>query len=125
MLINLTNHPSSNWSEAQRAAAQVYGEIEDWQFPLIPPEWDESQVASLAKTYAERLIQRLKEAGQGPHAVHVMGEMTFTYTLVHLLQQAGVTCVASTTNRIVEEDPVSGKKVAQFRFERFRSYPKL
>jgi len=125
MLINLSNHPASTWGEAQRAAARIYGEIEDWAFPLIPPEWDESQVASLAKTYAERLIQRLKEAGQGCHAVHVMGEMTFTCTLVRLLQQAGITCLASTSQRIVEEDPASGKKIAYFRFERFRPYPCL
>ena len=123
MLINLSNHPSSKWSEAQLNAAQSYGEVEDMNFPLIPPEWDESQVTDLAKDYAERIVRRLNEAGGGRHAVHIMGEMTFTCTLVRLLQQQGITCIASTSQRIVEEDPASGKKTAYFRFERFRNYP--
>jgi len=126
MLINLTNHPSSNWSAAQlNAALQSYGEVEDMNFPLIPPEWDESQVADLAQEYAERIVRRLNEAGGGRHAVHVMGEMTFTCTLVRLLQRAGITCVASTSERIVEEDPTTGKKTSYFRFIRYRTYPNI
>jgi len=103
----------------------MYGEVEDWPFPLIPPEWDAHQVAGLAQDYAERIVRRLNEAGSGRHAVHVMGEMTFTCTLVRLLQQQGVTCVASTSQRIVEEDPATGKKVAYFHFIQFRTYPQL
>jgi len=125
MLINLSNHPAETWGEAQREAAWMYGEVEDWPFPHIPPEWDEHQVASLAQTYAERIVRRLSEAGRGCHAVHVMGEMTFTCTLVRLLQRQGICCLAATSQRMVEEDPTSGKKIAYFRFERFRPYPCL
>ncbi|ACY49700.1 hypothetical protein [Rhodothermus marinus] len=125
MLINLSNHPASTWGKAQREASRMYGEVEDWPFPLIPPEWDAHQVAGLAQDYAERIVRRLNEAGGGRHAVHVMGEMTFTCTLVRLLHQRGILCLASTSQRIVEEDPASGKKIACFRFERFRPYPCL
>ncbi len=107
MLINLSNHPATTWSEQQRAAASLYGPIEDWPFPAIPPEWDEQQVATLAQRYAQRIVDRLQEVDAGPHAVHVMGEQTFTCTLVRLLQQQGIRCLAATSHRIVEEDPAS------------------
>jgi hypothetical protein len=54
-----------------------------------------------------------------------MGEMTFTCTLVQLLHRKGILCLAATSHRMVEEDPASGKKIAYFRFERFRPYPCL
>jgi hypothetical protein len=55
-----------------------------------------------------------------PQAVHLMGEMTFTFRLVTMLQAAGIPCIASTTHRTVEER--DGKKIVQFEFVQFRPY---
>lgn len=117
MLLNLSNHPSTAWSEEQlRAGREQYSEVQDMPFPNVPPEADLEEVGRLAADYAHRicaLSPRLL-------AVHVMGEMTFTYQLVSLLREAGVMCVASTTVRdVVEED---GVKISRFRFVRFRPY---
>ncbi len=118
MLLNLSNHPSTAWSEEQlRAGREQYGEVQDMPFPNVPPEADVEAVCRLAADYAQRICALLPR----PLAVHVMGEMTFTYQLVSLLRAAGVMCVASTTVRdVVEEE--GGVKVSRFRFVRFRSY---
>ncbi len=119
MLLNLSNHPSPNWPEAQRRAAlDQYGEIRDLAFPQIPPEADTDGVRRIAEDF-EVHIRKL--AADHPRlTVHLMGELTFTYLLVTRLQTAGIPCVASTTHRIVEEK--DGRKVVQFQFVQFRAY---
>ena len=53
-------------------------------------------------------------------AVHIMGEMNFTYSLVSKLKAHNIRCVASTTKReTVEENDV---KISKFNFVRFREY---
>jgi hypothetical protein len=117
MLLNLSNHPSTSWSEEQlRVAVEQYGGVSDMLFPQVPPEADLEVVRRLAEGY----YHRIRALDPWPRAVHLMGEMTFTYQLVSLLRAAGIPCVASTTVRdVVEED---GVKVSRFRFVRFRPY---
>ena len=50
-----------------------------------------------------------------------MGELTFCFSVVQQLKEKGVHCVASTTERIVEET-ADNKKVTQFSFVQFREY---
>lgn len=120
MLINLSNHPSTNWQIEQTASAiQQYGSIEDMSFPQIAPEGNTEGVQTLAKEYAATICER-QEAKDGI-TVHLMGEMTFVVALVGLLQAAGIEVVCSTTERIVLEE-INGKKTMQFRFVRFRAY---
>ena len=115
MLLNLSNHPSNRWTDhQQRIARQTYGSIEDLPFPRIPAEADEAELEQLVETYYRQVT-----ACQ-PTAVHLMGEMTFTYGLVNRLRADGIPVVASTTERIVEER--DGKKIVQFNFIRFRAY---
>jgi hypothetical protein len=116
MLINLSNHPTTKWSTAQQSTAEYYYHhtIEDIPFPDINPEWNKDEIGRLATEYRDTILLK------NPAAVHIMGEMTFTYALVTLLKDAGIKCIASTTDRIVEE--VDGKKVATFRFVQFREY---
>ncbi len=117
MLINLSNHPSTAWPESQKAAAQEqFGEIEDWAFPNISPHATAEEVAQLAEDYFRRIAQ----ATPRPRAVHLMGEMTFTFALVRRLLAAGVRCIASTTERDVVEQ--EGVKTSRFRFVQFRDY---
>lgn len=115
MLLNLSNHPSPTWSGAQlKAAREQYGEVEDLPFPSIGPDWSPEEVQALAQEYFDIVVQRR------PAAVHLMGEMVFTFALVQKLKAAGIPCLASTTERLVREE--NGRKIVQFRFIRFRPY---
>lgn len=117
--INYTNHPSVNWSEAQRQAAQIYGEIMDMDFPEIEPQWDEEQVASLACQQAEEII------AQKPVAVLVQGEFTFSYMLISLLLQADIKVLAACSQRCTESvinEKQETIRRSVFKFVRFRQY---
>ena len=53
MFINLTNHPSSEWSEEQLNAARQYSDhIMDLKFPNIEPEFSTDMV----RKYAEVIV---------------------------------------------------------------------
>lgn len=117
MFINLTNHPSEKWSEEQLKAAHRYGEIVDLSFPIIEPTFTKDDIMFLVRECAET-ISRLIE---GDSVVHVMGEMTFTYNIVNALKDAGITCLASTTERNTDITP-DGKKISEFKFVQFREY---
>lgn len=119
MLINFTNHPSSLWDAVQtEAARKEFGDIVDVTFPVITPDADEEEIERLADEY----VQKIKEtAGDKTFAVHLMGEMTFTFAMLKRLQNMNITCVASTTERNVIEMS-QGKKEVQFSFVKFRHY---
>ena len=119
MLINFTNHPSSLWDAVQtETARKEFGDIVDVTFPVISPDADEEDVGRLADEY----VQKIKEtAGDKTFAVHLMGEMTFTFAMLKRFQNMNITCVASSTERkVVQLD--DGEKIAQFKFVRFRRY---
>jgi hypothetical protein len=118
MLLNLSNHPSSKWSNEQLVAAKQFGGIVDMQFPEVNPMGDEKYINQLAIDY----LHKVKElACNGIVTVHIMGEMTYTYALVNMLLNENIDCIASTTERIVNEFG-NGQKQATFRFVRFRNY---
>lgn len=115
MLLNLTNHPSSNWSPEQISLAlQTYAHIIEIPFPSIPPDYSSSELDTLVKEFTGRVL------ALSPDVVHIMGEMTFTYRLVNRLKAAGIPCIASTTSRITEEK--DGVKLSKFMFVQFRVY---
>lgn len=119
MLINLSNHPSAKWPENQiNIATKHYGNIIDIPFPNIDPTGDEAYIANLAEHYLHEIMDI---TNHDKAYIHIMGEMTFTHTLVNMLKNSNITCIASTTQRIVEERP-NGEKIVTFRFERFRNY---
>jgi len=115
MLLNLSNHPSNLWPQNQTALAiEKYGEIQDLPFPNINPEIEAYELDQLAEEY-EIKIRKLN-----PTAVHLMGELTFTFRLVNRLKAIGVNCIASTTSRnVIEKD---GAKTSVFAFVSFRAY---
>ena len=115
MLLNLSNHPSSHWSKAQRVAAEEYGDIIDLPFPAIDPWASEADIAVLA----DRLFQQIKSMGGVEDlTVHLMGEFSFTYALLCRLRQEGYDCVVSTSARNVVMR--EGVKEVIFDFVRFR-----
>lgn len=127
MLINLSNHPSSQWTDQQmQTAQQAYGDVTDLAFPQIPPSWGRGEVVDLAQTYAKELqaLVNGQPSETKASAVHLMGEMSFTFALVAMLQKIGITPILSTTarNTIDHED---GSKTFYFDFVRFREYPEL
>jgi len=123
MLINLSNHPLPKWESGQRAAAEEqFGAIEDIAFPQIDPKASLEDVTIIAYEYAEKCRDIFaKPANDKPHAVHLMGEFTFTYLFVKEMERRNVLCVASTTQRIVTDHP-DGSKTTVFEFVQFRPY---
>lgn len=119
LLLNLTNHPSTLWNDKQREAALVYGEIMDMPFPMIDETDDETYISALADEYLQKILDLAKDKNV---AVHLMGELTFTFALLKRLQEHGIMCVASTSKRIVKEEEAGRKGEVIFQFERFRRY---
>lgn len=118
IFFNLSNHPSDKWTEEQRKAAEQYGEIIDLPFPAINSAADGEEITLLAEVTFNKILS----LAEGKSAtVHLMGEMTFTYALVTRLKDAGIRCVASTTDRMVS-DNADGTRITQFHFVRFREY---
>lgn len=115
MLLNLTNHPSSQWSEKQyNHALELYKEVIDLPFPQILPSLGSSAFDFLVNEYEQKIRQI------NPLAVHIMGEMTFSFSLVQRLKAIGILCIASTTERITEQ--IGNTKTSRFEFVQFRSY---
>lgn len=122
MLINLTNHPFDSWEEKQKTEAlRVYGTVADLPFPAVNPEWGEEEIAHLSNEYVQQCMTLLHGSMDTHKAVHIMGEFTFTHAVVSGLITGGISCVASTSERIVQEEE-PGKKTIIFRFVRFRKY---
>lgn len=121
MLINLSNHPSANWTAKQfNAAVKKYSEIIDLPFPHISPHSTKSQVIKKAKSYSTKCVKLIDNSSSKPNALHIMGELTFTFYLVNILKSKKIKCIASTTKRLVEE--VNQSKTSYFQFIRFREY---
>jgi len=118
MFINFTNHPSEKWSKDQLAAAQQYGEIVDMPFPSIDPSASRDNVLTMATDYAQRI------AAMSPNAVLCQGEFTFVFAVVIELKKIGVRVFAACSERCIREYVEDGisKKVAEFKFVRFREY---
>lgn len=118
MFLNLSNHPSANWSAEQtEAATHLYGEIIDLPFPVVDPAGDEKYIADLADEYCQKVLA----LAEGKNiTVHLMGEMTLTFALLKRLQAHGILCVASTTQRKTVEE--NGVKTSIFQFVKFREY---
>jgi hypothetical protein len=118
LFLNISNHPSASWAAPQRAAAAALApRIVDVPFPEVPPEEGTEDLAGVIDTVLDSL-----PAG-ATHAM-VSGEYVTTTLVVQQLQRRGVTCVAATTRRVVEEQP-DGLKKSRFVFVRFREYPLL
>ncbi|MCQ2258598.1 MAG: CRISPR-associated protein [Bacteroidaceae bacterium] len=118
MFINLTNHPSAKWGEEQIKAALQYGEIEDVSFPMVQSNATHEEIQALAEDMHQSIV--------GKHcnniaAVHIMGEFTLCYALIQLFKADGIKCIASTTERIVTDNP-DGTKTSSFKFVQFREY---
>ena len=119
MLINLSNHSHDAWSGEQLAAAAVYGDVSDMDFPNVPKSADEVWIAQTAGAVCREILS------EHPDAVLVQGEMALTYSIVKLLRDNGITVVCASSERCCEtEIAPDGSTVRRsvFRFVRFRKY---
>ena len=118
LFINISNHPSEKWSQEQIHEAQKLGKIIDIPFPVVNPHSTTEDISQIANNYAIEVLELSKN-----HTVsaHVMGEMTLTLAIVHRLQDYGIKCYASTTERVVK-DGSNGQKISLFKFVAFRKY---
>ena len=117
VLLNLSNHPYSTWSENQKAAAAVYGECIDIKFPDIDAMSDEDDINGIVN----EVISEIKSyTSKYKITIHVMGEMTFCFAIVKRLTDVGIKCIASCSKRQAEIN--DGVKTSVFEFERFRTY---
>lgn len=119
LLINISNHPVSLWSEKQIEAAKVFGNLIDMPFPDISPLSDENEIDKQSENYKNRIMS-MKDKDVKV-SVHLMGEMTFTYSLARKLIENDIDCYASTSKRMVSYND-DGDKVTHFEFARFRKY---
>jgi hypothetical protein len=93
-------------------------------FPAISPELDASEIYTLARSFCKQIRDLISKNPDQLNAVHVMGELTFSFALVAILQKNNITCMASTSERKTTENP-DGSKTIHFNFVRFREYPQL
>lgn len=120
LLVNFSNHPYNVWSEEQKTAAAIYGNVADIQFPVVDETGDEKYIQSLADEY----VQKIMSYGDNSNVVvHIMGEFSLSHSVLCRLQQYSYKCIVSTTQRIVEMLDDGSKKVT-FKFCKFREYEK-
>lgn len=115
--VNFSNHPISEWSEKQLEMAKEYGSIIDMPFPNIDSDGKSDDIDDLVKLYQEifKTIERRANI-----VVHIMGEQTFSFRTIVELKSRGVKCLASTTERVSEEE--DGIKTSVFEFKNYREY---
>ena len=123
MLINLSNHPSNKWGKKQQdIATESYGIISDLPFPAIDPNWEEEKIQQLCDEYFNKIAKILDQCANESkqNSVHIHGEFTFVFKLVTLLKSSDIVCIASTSERKVQE--IKEKKIVEFKFVQFRKY---
>jgi len=118
IFLNISNHPSKNWSPEQTKAAHLHGElIVDMKPPLIDPGASAEDIFNLAQEF-------ILSVPENTRCAMISTEYTFTFALVSLLQKNGITCVAATTERTILEDK-NGVKTSIFSFIQFREFLSL
>lgn len=122
MFINISNHPSKNWSDLQITLAEaISGDnvILDIPFPNVDPR----ALCFDVREVADMVMDQLK--GLDIETVMVQGEMTLTYLLVKRLLAQDIRVVATTTERVVKEvtkPDGTVVKTSVFQFVDFREY---
>lgn len=112
MLLNFSNHSVNQWDKKQISTAKkLYGDIIDLPFPEVDPCGNSEYIEDLARKYLAAILSY-----RDINAVHIMGEMTFCFYLIKLLQVRGIKCIASTRRK-----PYNTSSKA-FLFETFREY---
>jgi hypothetical protein len=119
IFLNLSNHPSSGWSDTQKnAARELAPELVDLDFPWVEPEMSLDELEKNATKIVDAELP-----GGVSHAM-IQGEFTMTTLLVKALQAKGIRCYAATTQRVTDDEG-EGLQRSLFRFVQFRPYPEF
>jgi hypothetical protein len=122
--VNISNHPSANWSQDQKNAVYSQfgtGRIVDVPFPNVDPLDSTEEIEKIALALVAVVLTE-----HNPRYVMVQGEFTLTFTMTVLFQKAGLDVVVATSERKVEETVLpdgSTQKKAIFNFVQFRKQP--
>jgi len=117
MFVNISNHPSSKWPQAQfQAAIEKGGPIRDIPFPNVPPTASTEDVRAMANTLASKI--------NPGDIVMVQGEFSLTFELSRqLVAKGSQVVVACSERRSIEQPNPDGSvtKTAVFDFCQFRA----
>lgn len=120
MLINISNHPSSEWGKKQKSEAlAMWGGVVDIDLPHIDPNLSCEEVIQKASSDVHHYMEIAAKYASSS-AFHIMGESVYCYHTIRLIKEAGCTVVASATERVVEYK--NNAKLSHFSFVRFREY---
>jgi len=118
LLINLSNHPSEKWSEAQKKG---WDNITDMTFPQIDP-WATTGQVTLLVLIAEKASERIFELNKDNKVfIHLAGEFSFCYVLRDFFKDERfvVACTERKTIEKIENDG-SVTKTTVFAFAQWR-----
>jgi len=115
-MYNITNHPSTGWSEAQRAAAlELTGSpVIDIRFPNVSPNATSKEVEEMA-------WEVLKDVPRDA-SVLIQGEASLSFALIMVAFVKRCRVYSTTTERVVVERAEGDTvvKTAVFQFVQFR-----
>ena len=114
IFINLTNHPSDEWSIEQLLAAEKYGKVIDVPFPNVPADAGADDISTLCNIIVDKVIS------YHPAIVLCQGEFTLAFRIINRLMDNNITVVAACSERIAIVN--GNKKESYFNFTQFRAY---
>ncbi|MGL4780640.1 MAG: hypothetical protein ACRCXN_07415 [Bacteroidales bacterium] len=118
MFVNVSNIPLSDWQDAQLDEAKLYGRLYEFRMPEIDPEASTSALTDVAKVLASRIAKVVWENDESKNAVMVLGEPSFSFTLIRELQNLRLTVLCPTYRIDLYDD----EELIET-FVRFRNYP--
>ncbi len=120
MFINFTNHSVLTWSNAQKEAAEKYGNIREINFPDVSPYDSADDIKLLADNYVSQIVSLLPDNEE--NAVLCQGEFSLCVAVIEKLKSRNikVLCACSERRAIEEFDGEKNIKKSEFRFVGFR-----
>ena len=124
MFINISNHPSSKWSQEQIIAAKkLGGDIIDIPFPIVPTRSSTKEIEAIADIIHHKIMSLA--AKERKTTVMIQGEFTLTHLITNVLIRKGIICVCACSDRVVNKIVLADgtvKKEVKFKFVQFRPY---
>lgn len=109
MLINISPKKSDCWSLEQMRAAEIFGNVVDFDIPYVSPYLTEEEIEVIAEETAKKISEFQ------PRAVCCQGEMSFSYRVAKKLLAKGIFVVAAVTDVINDKGGTTFKRFVQFR----------
>ncbi|NBS68547.1 hypothetical protein EBT31_06485 [bacterium] len=132
---NVSAHALTAQQEASLESLGCDGHIEHVRMGSVNPNWDTEAVDAFVRSQLVNIVIATERVGDDDgadgtshHVAMVAGEPIATVCAVRFLQSLGVRCVAATTERVSQETTTPGGvvlKVGEFKFVRWRDFPKL